>query len=93
MANKFENVPNQVNEKLFPEEAVELVNKIADPRLTLDTESIEYFVVALPEGTRHIPRLKNIPQARSDGGVSFIDIEDYLRQTLNSLDHKENSEG
>lgn len=92
MASKLENLPNQVNDKLFPEEAAELVEKISDSRLSLDTDSKEYFVITLPEGTRHIPRLKHIPQAKSDGGVSYINIEDYLQQTLASLDNKENSE-
>ncbi len=92
MANKFEKLPGQVNEKLLPEEAADLVEKIGDGRLSLDPDSKEYFVIDLPEGTRHIPRLKNIPRARNDGGVSYLDIEDYLRQTLTELDNKETLE-
>ncbi len=87
MPNKFENVPHQVNEKLLPEEAQEIVVRINDSRISIDPANHEYFLIKLPEGTRYIPRLKNIPQVKKDGSVSYIHVEDFLRQTLTSLDN------
>ncbi|HAO81441.1 MAG TPA: hypothetical protein DEA87_01005 [Candidatus Veblenbacteria bacterium] len=85
MANKFE-TPSQLNDKLSPDEAADLVEQIGDPRLSIDLNNKEYFCISLPGGNRFIPRLKNIPWANKNGSVSYIHIEMFLRATLKAID-------
>ena len=91
MANKLEGFPSQLNDKLLLDEAAEIVDRIGDSRLFLDPNNKEYFCITLPEGTRFIPRLRTIPQARESDTISYIKVEDFLRQTLSELDNKEST--
>ncbi|HBZ36762.1 MAG: hypothetical protein UV92_C0011G0015 [Parcubacteria group bacterium GW2011_GWA1_43_27] len=92
MASKLEGFPEQLNDKVSPDEAAEIVETIGDSKLFLDPNNKEYFCISFPEGTKFIPRLKTIPRANENGSISYISVEDFLRQTLTELDSKETTD-